>query len=125
MGDNREPPTTRRDFMRCALTPFFLAVCARPAGAAAGAPAAVEGLLAKIKAEHPEAEILKIELLRGGEAGLPEWIYEVKLFPPDGRILKLTYDAKTLALVEALGGEYGCGRRNGPRRRRLRLRRGW
>lgn len=143
MGENQKPLLTRRVLMRTALASCLIAVLAwaRPAGAVEAPPAAEtppaalassDGLMAKVKAEHPDAQILKIELLRGEQADLPEWIYEVKLFPPDGRILRLTYDARTLALVEAVGGGHACrhgGRHgegsygDGPRR--LRMRRGW
>ena len=44
------------------------------------AVASAERLLAKIEAERPEAEILRIQLRRRKAAGFPDWIYEVKLF---------------------------------------------
>lgn len=78
----------------------------------------MDALLSKIRADYPAAQILKAELHRGEEEGDPTWIYKVKLFPPDGRIMKLIYDARTLVLIGAYGRHEG-----GPRR--MRFRHGW
>ena len=84
----------------------------------------INKLLAKIKAEYPEAHILKVELLSGEPDSGQDWVYEVKLFPPDGRILRLVYDARSLTLLENAPG-CGRGRGLGPCHRHLRFRRGW
>ncbi len=114
----------RRALLR-RLTALFLGLTLL-ATAAAGANTAdppalvsVDRLLARVKAEHPHAHILRAELLPAAEDSGHDWLYEVKIFPPDGRILKLVYDARTLALLERIGGK------RGRHRRRLRLRRGW
>lgn len=116
----------RRTVLRLLALALLGAVWLAAAGDGRGAeaestPALVpmDRVLAKVKAEHPHARILKAELLPAEEDSGRDWFYEVKLFPPDGRILKLVYNARTLALVERIGGG------DGPHRRRLRLRRGW
>jgi hypothetical protein len=112
--------------LRAALALLLFSALAPALASPENAPAGVasaDSVIAKVKAEHPGAKILKIELTRGEDADLPEWIYEVKLFPPDGRILRLTYDARSLALVETAGPGSECRRGGGPAR--LRLRRGW
>jgi hypothetical protein len=81
----------------------------------------INALLVKVRKNYPNAEVLKVELHRGDARDTPTWIYEVKLFPPDGHIMKLAYDAQTLAFLGAYG-RYEAGH---PRRRRLRRRRGW
>lgn len=131
MGENQRPLLTRRAFPPLILAAFLL-VLAQPMALAkdeARPPlASAEAVLARIKEAHPDAQILKIELLRNEEEEGPAWIYEAKLFPPDGRILKLAYDAQTLALLETTGGEHngeGQHHQHGHRPCRLRLRRGW
>lgn len=57
----------------------------------------LDALLLKIRANYPNARILKVELTREGAAGEGGLAYRVKLFPPDGRIRKLMFDARTLA----------------------------
>ncbi len=98
-----------------------LAVVAETAANAVNPPTlvSVDRLLAKVKADHPRARILRAELRPAGRGSGRDWLYEVKIFPPDGRILKLVYDARTLQLLERIGG----GREW--RRKRPRLRRGW
>lgn len=122
-----KPWRTLRALIFSALASFLLTPALAPADAMANPlPAGVataDGVLAKVKAEHPDGVVLKIELLRPENAELPEWIYEVKLFPPDGRILRLTYDAKTLAHIETVGGGHHC--RHGGEHKRLRMRQGW
>lgn len=123
----RDPWRTFRALLLSALASFWL-IPALPTASAAAEPlpagvATAEAVLAKVKAGRPEAVVLKMELLRPQDADLPEWIYEVKLFPPDGRILRLTYDAKTLALLETAGGGHHC--RHGGRHRHMRMRQGW
>lgn len=111
-------------FVRQAVLTLAVTVaiaCVQPVRAADTPPASVDQLLARIRAEHPNARVLKVELLPSTVASGAGALYEVKLFPADGRIIKLVYDARTLALVEVIGGsDYGE-----PERRRLRLRRGW
>lgn len=82
--------------------------------------AGLEQLLSKVKAEHPNASILKIE------HELPEGdgktaMYEIKLLRRDGQILKLYYDAATLEPV--MRGETADGGEH--RRRRERRRGNW
>jgi hypothetical protein len=123
--DARKKKLTRRAVLRrLALVCFGAISLATGASASAGtanppALVSVDRLLAKVKAEHPRARVLKAELLPAEEGSGRDWLYEVKIFPPDGRILKLVYDARTLALLEQIGGG------GGPHQRRLRLRRGW
>lgn len=85
------------------------------------APAApLDRLLARIKAEHPGASILRAELRTLDLEGW--WLtYEVKLLRRDGSIARMTYDARTLELIDAAGGRHGPG----PHRRRERWRGGW
>ncbi len=114
----------RRALLRC-LTVAFLGTALLVTAAAGASPAdppalvSVDRVLARVKADHPRARVLRAELRPATEDSGHDWLYEVKIFPPDGRILKLVYDARTLALLERIGGG------SGPRRRRLRLRRGW
>lgn len=117
-------PERRAVLRRLALALIGAAIitASAAAGAGTGDPPAlqpVDRLLAAVKAEHPQARILKAELLAAEDGTGRDWLYVVKIFPPDGRILKLVYDARTLQLLERIGGG------DGPHRRRLRLRRGW
>lgn len=75
----------------------------------------LEKLMLKVKAEHPEARILKVE--REANGGGPE-VYEIKLLRPDGQVLKLYFDVVTLAPVAQSDHDGGT-----PQRRRLRERR--
>ena len=47
--------------------------------------------------------VLKVELERETDHETPGWIYEAKVLTPEGHVLKLEYDAKTLALIEVKG----------------------
>lgn len=61
-------------------------------------PAAdLERLLSTVKAQHPEASVLKVE--REPAEGRRGDLYEVKLLRPDGQVLKLYFDATSLAPV--------------------------
>jgi len=66
--------------------------------------AAMEKLLARIKARYPKASILKIDRT---SQDLEGWIltYKVKLFPPDGRIVWLKFDARTLEALEGASAD--------------------
>ena len=82
--------------------------------------AGLEQLLSKVKAEYPNASILKVEHERS-DGDRKTGVYEVKLLRRDGQILKLYFDAATLEPVmrgdTADGGEH--------RRRRERRRGNW
>lgn len=83
------------------------------------ASAEFEQLLAKVRAEHPDASILKVERERS-ESNAKAEVYEVKLLRPDGQVLKLYYDAATLAPVIRSGDdddERGKRHRHRERRR--------
>ncbi|MEO8325679.1 MAG: PepSY domain-containing protein [Nitrospirota bacterium] len=58
----------------------------------------VEQLLQKVKKEF-EGIILELEL----EEEDLRWIYEVKLLTPQGNVLKIDYDAKTMAVLTVKG----------------------
>ena len=60
-------------------------------------PADLERLLSAVKAQHPQASILKVE--REAAEGNRGEVYEVKLLRPDGQVLKLYFDAATMAPV--------------------------
>lgn len=63
----------------------------------AGAVAPLEDLLARVASQF-EGRVLKVEL--EWEDHVPgNWVYEVKLLSPDGRVLKLEYQARTLDLL--------------------------
>jgi hypothetical protein len=68
----------------------------------AGAIAPLEQLLARLGERFP-GRILKVELEREDDRPGPGWVYEVKLLTPSGNVLKLEYDARTLALIEVKG----------------------
>jgi uncharacterized membrane protein YkoI len=55
-----------------------------------------DALLLKIRADYPNARILKVELTREDAAGEGGLAYRVKLFPPNGRIQRLMFNARTL-----------------------------
>lgn len=61
----------------------------------------VEKLLAKVKDEHPGASILKIEREKHNGGSTTD-VYEVKLLRADGQVLKLYYDAATLAPMQGI-----------------------
>lgn len=102
-------------------TALVIALVTLSAGLAAAEPSReipgpeLERLMVKVKAEHPDARILKVE--REAEGGGPD-VYEVKLLRPDGQVLKLYFDAATLAPVAQSSLDEGA-----PERRRLRERR--
>lgn len=106
---------------RVVVVTAALAVATAPANADRPIPltsADIEQLLSKVKAEHPNASILKVERERSEGGGKGE-VYEVKLLRPDGQVLKLYYDAATLAPVahHANDDERGEHRRQRERRR--------
>ena len=61
------------------------------------APADLERLLAAVKAQYPEASVLKVE--REPAEGQRGDLYEVKVLRPDGQVLKLYFDTTSLAPV--------------------------
>lgn len=56
----------------------------------------LDAVLARLKRSHP-GQVLAIELER--EHG--RWIYEIKLLQPDGRLMKLEVDARTVEVLAA------------------------
>lgn len=58
----------------------------------------VEQLFQKVQREF-EGIILELEL----EEEDLRWIYEVKLLTPQGNVLKIDYDAKTMAVLKVKG----------------------
>ncbi len=100
---------------------LLVAIVALSAGSLAAEPSRsipgpeLEKLMVKVKAEHPEARILKVE--REAEGGGAE-VYEVKLLRPDGQVLKLYFDVGTLAPLAQSDLDDGT-----PERRRVRERR--
>lgn len=104
-------PSTKhalREATRALLAALLLAGMALPPAKAHGkgdherARAAVQAgevlplpaLLERLRQTHP-GEVLELELER--ENG--RWIYEVKLLQPDGRLVKLEFDARTAQLL--------------------------
>jgi uncharacterized membrane protein YkoI len=73
----------------------LLATAAAAAEPLSTRPAALEQLLSKVKAQHPNASILRVERERYGETE----VYEMKLLGPDGQVLKLAYDTTSLAPI--------------------------
>ena len=61
----------------------------------------LDRLLARLRAEFP-GRVLKVELEYEDDDGAG-WIYEIKLLTPQGHVLKLDYDARTLELRELKG----------------------
>jgi uncharacterized membrane protein YkoI len=57
----------------------------------AGRVLPLAGLLARVGAEHPGAEVLEVEL----EEEHGRLVYEIKLLRPGGRLTELYYDAAT------------------------------
>lgn len=68
----------------------------------AGEAVPLEKLLAVIR-QRFAGRILKVEVERETIAGQRRWIYEAKLLTPDGIVLKLIYDARSLALLKQKG----------------------
>jgi len=66
-------------------------------------------LLGHIHGKIP-GNVLKVELERAEHAGEHLWVYALKLLTPDGDVLKLRYDARSLRLLQKRGhGRYGDG----------------
>lgn len=112
MGENRKPLQQGRQWLLALLLAILTAstvLAASPTLPQATPPgvASTDALLTKLRRAYPNADILRVELQRGTTQGGPDWLYAVKLFPKDGRILKLVIDARTLALVESIGGGGG------------------
>lgn len=63
-----------------------------------GEIAPLENVLKAVRREL-DAQVIEIEL--DDDDG--RWIYKVKLLAPDGRVVKLEYDARTLALLKRKG----------------------
>lgn len=68
----------------------------------AGEVMPLDRLVARI-GQDVDGRVLKVELDRETDDGRPEWIYEAKVLTPEGHVLKLEYDAKTLELLEVKG----------------------
>lgn len=69
---------------------------------AAGEVIAIERLFARIH-EDFEGWIVKAELEREKRGGAKSWVYEIKLLTPQGNVLKLQYDARTMELLKVKG----------------------
>jgi hypothetical protein len=78
----------------------------RTSPAPAIAVTAVAAVLAKIKADFPDASILKLDRRTADLEG-EQLTYEVKLLTADGRIARLTYNAASAALIEQAGMSRG------------------
>ena len=50
-----------------------------------------------------EGDVLEVELDDERVNGVKIWIYEIKLLTPEGAVLKLEYDAKTMVLLGVKG----------------------
>jgi len=59
-------------------------------------------LLGQIHGKFP-GNVIKVELKRAEHAGKHVWVYALKLLTPDGDVLKLRYDAKSLRLLQKRG----------------------
>ncbi len=90
-----------------------LALAAPPAGAdedgreirkavEAGEVVPLQDLLARIREEF-QGRVVKAELERERHGGKKLWIYEIKVLTPEGNVLKLEYDAKTMDLIKVRG----------------------
>jgi uncharacterized membrane protein YkoI len=53
-------------------------------------------VLERLEREHP-GQVLEVELERDGA----QWVYEIKLLQPDGRLLKLLLDARTADVLRS------------------------
>ena len=62
----------------------------------------LERLLTHIRKDFG-GRILEVELERENHAGDLSWVYEAKVLTPDGRVLKLEYDASTMQLLKVKG----------------------
>jgi len=69
---------------------------------AAGEAVPLEKLLAVIR-QRFAGRILKVEVERETIDGRRRWVYEAKLLTPGGIVLKLIYDARSLALLKQKG----------------------
>jgi uncharacterized membrane protein YkoI len=67
-------------------------------------------LFGKIRREF-QGRVLKVELERERHAGEPIWVYEAKILTPEGHVLELEYDAKSLELIEIEGWHDDDGQR--------------
>ena len=76
-----------------------------------GEAAPLQGLLARIRHDFA-ATVLQVELESETAAGERRWVYEAKVVTPEGDVLKLEYDARTLELL-ALKGRHERPRDNG------------
>ncbi len=59
----------------------------------------VEQLLGVIR-QRFDGRILKVELDQEWRIGGRIWVYDVKILTPEGEVLKLEYDARSLELIE-------------------------
>lgn len=103
----------RRRRGRCAfhgcLAAAFLGISAPAFGdaepvnpVATGDAVPLEEVLRRVRQDFL-GHVLKVDLERENHDGASEWAYEVKVFTPQGNVLKLVYDAKTLDLLEVKG----------------------
>ncbi|MDH3790743.1 MAG: hypothetical protein OES41_03270, partial [Rhodospirillales bacterium] len=65
----------------------------------------LQQLLAHVHRDF-HARILKVNLAQVKHRGQLRWVYEAKIMTPEGNVLELEYDAKSLELLE-LEGEHG------------------
>jgi uncharacterized membrane protein YkoI len=68
----------------------------------AGEIVPLQALFAEIRREY-QGRILKVELEQERHAEEPIWVYEAKILTPEGHVLELEYDAKSLELIEIEG----------------------
>lgn len=73
--------------------------------------APLQQLLARIRQDFA-ATVLQVELENEASGGERRSVYEAKVLTPEGDVLKLEYDARTLELL-ALKGHYERHRDNG------------
>lgn len=71
-------------------------------GVEAGEVMPLDRLVARI-GQEVGGRVLRVELERETDDDKPGWIYEAKVLTPEGHVLKLEYDAKTLELLEIKG----------------------
>ena len=64
-----------------------------------GEIAPLEQLLGEIR-QRFDGRILKVELDQEWRIGGRIWVYDVKILTPEGEVLKLEYDARSLELIE-------------------------
>jgi len=62
----------------------------------------MEQLLSKIR-QTIDGRVLKVDLEQEWRVGGRIWVYEAKIITPDGDVLKLEYDARTLEVLELKG----------------------